>query len=101
MASFFTHEELKGAELAAPFSFTKDLPVMKIGGHAKLPMYGALGLDFFQDSRSALFDLAEDPGQLTPIEDPDITRRFEHMMHRAMKQNDAPVEAFTRLGLTT
>ena len=100
MASFFTEEELKGAEMAAPFAFTKDLPVMKIGGHAKLPMYGALGLEFFQDSQTALFDLAEDPDQLTPIDDSEITQRFERLMHAAMTRNDAPAEAFARLGLT-
>lgn len=99
MNSFFTHEELKGAELNAPFEFTKDLPVLKIGGHANLPMYGELGLDFFQDSHSMLFDVLNDPDQLTPLEDGMTVKRLTDLMNDAMRRNDAPEEAYRRFGL--
>ncbi len=98
MASFFTHDELRGAQINAPLSFTKDMPVLKIGGTAKLPMYGALGLDFFEDTTTALFDLAQDPNQLSPVTDPVAEARLAGLMRDAMAQNDAPPEAYARLG---
>lgn len=97
--SFFTHEELRGAKMAEPFGFTKNMPVMKIGGHPKLPMYGEIGMDFFQDSETVLFDIEADPGQLSPINDAATLDRLSEMMSEMMRLNEAPKEAFERFGL--
>ena len=46
-----------------------------------------------------LFDLQADPGQLHPIENPDVEAVMLNHLVRLMHQNDAPAEQFTRLGL--
>ena len=46
-----------------------------------------------------LFDLLVDPEQLQPFRDEDIEKRLLDLMGGLMHANEAPPEAFTRLGL--
>jgi len=99
ITSLFSPAELATATLAPPFPFTKGAPVLKISGHAKSPMYRGQGMRFFQDTETVLFDTLEDPDQRHPVDDPAIEARLVAQMRSLMHTNDAPPEAYTRLGL--
>jgi arylsulfatase A-like enzyme len=90
MRRTFSVEEMKATELAEPFSFTKGCRIMKI---ATRPWFKA---DSFGN---ALYDLAADPGQEHPIDDPAAEQRMIELMVALMRANDAPPEQFERLGL--
>ena len=100
ITSFFDLGDLETAQLAPPFDFTKRAPVLKVPGNPKLPMYRGLGMDFFQDTDTVLFDTRADPQQLDPLTDPAVEQRLVAQMRTLMRRNDAPPEAYTRLGLT-
>jgi len=88
--SHFSVDELKTAELAGPFSFTKGLQVLKVEARPwiKAHPFGTL-----------LFDLHSDPAQERPLKDPQIEKTMiRHLVH-LMQANDAPVEQYERLGL--
>lgn len=89
--SHFSIDELKTAELAGPFSFTKDVRLLKIEAcpWIKAHPFGTL-----------LFDLHTDPGQKEALEAPDIEAMMIQHLIRLMLANDSPVEQFERLGLT-
>ena len=97
ITSFFTDEELKSAKLEKPFNFTKGIPLLKIKGSAKTPLYRKLGWNFFKDTETVLFDILNDPEQNFPIEDKKIENKLIDSMKNMMEINDAPKEAFTRL----
>ena len=99
ITSFFTTDELRTATLSPPFDFTKGVPVLKVSGHAKSPMYRNQGMSFFQDTETVLFDTKNDPEQRTPISSPEIVTRLVEQMLALMRVNDAPPEAYVRLGL--
>lgn len=46
-----------------------------------------------------LFHLENDPTQKTPLQDPAVEARMLAHLTRLMRENDAPPEQFTRLGL--
>jgi hypothetical protein len=46
-----------------------------------------------------LFDLEADPEQLHPVRDPALEARLERTMALLMAANEAPAEAFLRLGI--
>jgi arylsulfatase A-like enzyme len=88
--SRFSVVEMQKAELAPPFSFTKDCPILRIPGKA------------WGDAHSietVLFDVENDPQQLTPIQDAAIEQRMIDQLVHLMNLNDAPQEQFKRLGL--
>ena len=99
ITSFFTPEELATATLAAPFSFTKGAPVLKVSGNAKSPMYRGQGMRFFQDTETVLYDTLRDPEQRHPVDEPAVVARLTERMLALMRANDAPPEAYVRLGL--
>ena len=90
MRGFFSPEELKTAELVEPFSFTKGYKVIKTKAEKGLAVFGDGHL---------LFDLEKDPGQIQPITDPDVEQWMINLLVKLMKENDAPVDQFVRLGL--
>ena len=90
MRGLFSADELKPAELAAPLAFTKGLKTLKI------PATARLNERLFE---TLLFDLAADPKQESPIDDPRVEQRMIDHLVRLMKANDAPSEQFQRLGL--
>ena len=75
------------------------VPVLKVPGHAKLPMYRNHGTSFFQDAETVLFDTKSDPEQHSPISLPETEARLVEQMLALMRANDAPPEAYVRLGL--
>ena len=54
----------------------------------------------YEDTTTVLFDLHEDPEQLQPFRDEGIEKRLLGLMDGLMRANEAPPEAFTRLGLS-
>jgi len=83
-------DELKTAELAAPFSFTKGLRPLRIKARPWIwaHPFGTLP-----------FDLHTDPGQRNPINDQAIEEWMIRHLIRLMQANAAPPEQFARLGL--
>ena len=98
MAAPFSTEELSAATLAAPFGFTKGVPLLKVPGIEKTPMRMLLP-GYFADTETVLFDLQTDPGQTRPLDDPVVAARLSAAMVRLMDENEAPPELFSRLGL--
>jgi arylsulfatase A-like enzyme len=95
----FTTEELAAASLAQPMPFTKGAPVLKVPVTERSPMFDNYGPGALLESETRLYDLASDPGQASPLSDPEIEERMVELMRILMRENDAPPEAFVRLGL--
>ena len=53
----------------------------------------------FDDTNTVLYDLETDPDQKTPIYDKKIEKIFSKSLYNLMKENEAPSEAFRRLGI--
>lgn len=86
----FIEEELRGATLVEPFSFTKGMPLLKTAAQSWVRAH---------DFGHLLFDLEHDPQQQQPLQDAAIEARMIQLMVARMKANDAPLEQYVRLGL--
>jgi arylsulfatase A-like enzyme len=93
--AFVPLEVLLTAELAAPFSFTKGVRTLKLDSTVK----GGKNADRQITFPTALYDLATDPRQESPISDPDVESRMCRLLAELMLASDAPTEQFQRLGL--
>jgi hypothetical protein len=51
------------------------------------------------ENDTRLYDLTRDPGQETPLQEPELELRMERLMVELMTQNQAPPEAFARLDI--
>ena len=78
---------LRGATLHGGFSFTKGMPVLKLKNEKNVSR---------SHYSTALYDLTRDPGEETPLEDPDTRWRMERTMMGLMGKNDCPEEVFER-----
>jgi len=94
MRTLFSPAELRTAAMAPPFPFTKGAPVMRI--EALQPDNPDL---VPSNLGTALYDLAADPHQETPIQDAAIEARMLAHLVALMRANHAPAEQFERLGL--
>jgi len=94
----FAKKEFENASLVNTFAFTAGFPVMKLPAcpDAKRP---PIAIGGFADGNTVLYDLQADPGQMTPLDDPETQARLTHEMARLMIVNEAPPEAFERLSL--
>ncbi|MBN9066584.1 MAG: sulfatase [Rhizobiales bacterium] len=88
----FPPRELEGVELHPPFSFTKNVPLLRLSGD---DVGRASAFDF----GTILFDLATDPDQQKPLIDDDVELALIELMLHLMRRNDAPLSQFERLGL--
>ena len=100
MTTRFSIRELVDATLHPPFEFTKGVPVLKLRPRAseKGQTVEPQGMSF-EDTVSRLYDLKTDPGQQTPINDPEILQRLKKSLINLMRNADAPDEAFVRFDL--
>jgi len=98
LSSRFTPEELSTATLAKPFGWTKSVPLLKVPVIERSPMFNNYGPGALIECDTRLYDLAEDPGQEKPIRDGAIEARMIDLMQARMAANEAPPEAFSRLG---
>ncbi len=91
MHDFFSVQELQTLTCHPPFSFTKNVPVMKIKANS-WSMPNTLQHDL-------LFDIDAHPDQNTPLCLPEHQERLKSLMLSLLKQNDAPPEMYERLAL--
>ena len=87
----FTPEELRGATLAAPFDWTKGVPLLKVPVIERSPMYHNYGPGCLLENETRLYDLVADPGQQVPLAD--AGRRGSGWSRRwraLMRATDAP-----------
>lgn len=98
LEKLFSLEELKSAELVAPFDFTKGAPVMR---YTLNPDVGETGIACVANwgKGSCLFDLDCDPKQENPINDPAVIDRLNRCIVDHLTQHDAPEEVFAHYGL--
>lgn len=96
---FFSVEELEKATLAPPLPFSRNVPVLKVPVRPGTPMYRNYGPGVILEDETRLYDLATDPGQVHPLDDPATELRMAAMMADLMRRLDAPPEAFARLSL--
>ncbi len=89
MRNPFAADELQGSELAEPFSFTKGCRPLRIPG----------GGMWRGSPRNLLFDLEADQAQEHPLQDQQIEAQMTAHLVRLMKEGDAPLEQYQRLGL--
>ena len=97
--SFFEKKEFEGAELVSSFNFTKNYPVMRLPSRndsKRPPMQGGP----MEDTETVLYDTETDPEQNRPIISTEIEKRMIQLMTDLMKLNDAPPEAYRRLGFS-
>lgn len=85
--AFMSDEQLCSAELTAPFSFTKQMPLLKLKNQ-KVPSQAHYS--------TALYCVAQDPEQHNPVVDTAQASRMERLMKELMAQNDCPPEVFLR-----
>ncbi|MEJ6607453.1 MAG: sulfatase [Candidatus Planktophila sp.] len=90
MKSHFPIHQLKTLQLNEPFTFTKDVSLLKIDGAAKMNPY------FWG---SLLYDLDTDPDQNSPLINNVEEIRLIKLMRNLMIDNDAPAEQYERMGI--
>ena len=78
MRQFFSNEELQTATMHKPFNFTKNIPVMKVNKILKKTDPHVTLID----TKSALYDLKQDPGQLNQLHDNDLITRYKDHVER-------------------
>ena len=84
-------EQLRQAELAPPFPFTKGCPMFRIpvpAQNGKLPRGG-----------HRLYDVAADPKQTQPVEEGETEARLLRAMGRLLAENDAPEAIYAAYGI--
>ena len=99
MTTRFSISELLDATLHPSFSFTKGVPVLRLPPKTDedgVPVE-VQGMSF-ADQQSQLFDLKNDPGQKTPIDNPEKIAQMRQLIIDNMVRLDAPAEAFVRFG---
>ena len=90
--AFIEPEEMTDMELVEPFSFTKGCKLLKINTN------GWHGKDYHPFG-TMLFDLENDPYQQELLQDEETEQKMKEYIIKMLKNNDAPEEQFTRLGL--
>lgn len=91
MRARFSVDELSAWSEAAPFSFTKGLRTMRVPA-------GTLWLNPWAHG-TLLFDLAEDPGQVSPVRDDEVELTMLATLRELLIEHDAPLDQFERLGI--
>ncbi len=99
MTKLFTIDELKSASLVPPFAFTKGVPLLRVAHKSKADTktHSYHFPEKMEDTSTVLYDLHNDPGQTTPVNDPAVKRRLKDALYAMMKANDAPPEAVARM----
>lgn len=90
MDCMFSIDELKTAVITEEFSFTKGVSPIR---------YQVSGKNNYTPGSHLLFNISTDPTQIKPINDSKIEAKMISYMIELMKENDAPIEQFSRLGL--
>jgi hypothetical protein len=100
MTSLFTPDEMSTSELAGPFDFTKEMPVLRIEAlkdARRIPNNDRVG--WAVDHGTVVYDLERDPKQLEPFRDEAIERRLRRGIEAVLRAHDAPTELYARYQL--
>jgi arylsulfatase A-like enzyme len=100
LRSLFTAAEMRTSQLAGPFDFTKDMPLLKIDAlkdARRIPMHEDKHFD--PDVGTTLYDLEQDPKQMQPFRDAQQEERLIRGIARALSAHDTPPEFYARYGL--
>ena len=97
-SSAFTPEELAGATLGGPFGFTKQVPLLKVPVIERSPMYDNYGPGACSRATPGSTTWRPIPARRTRCDDPQAEARMIGLMRGLMASNEAPPEAFARLG---
>lgn len=100
MLESFGREELQGAELTSDLAYAEGYPVLRIPVIAQSAWYQSHGPAVIEDSPTQAFDVVVDPYQRSPLRDPAVHNRLATLMQAEMQRNDAPPEAYARLGFS-
>jgi arylsulfatase A-like enzyme len=100
LSDFFKVEELQDALLSPALPFTKGARLLKIPINQRSPFYNNYGPGALIENETRLYDLETDPGQASGLSDPGVEQRMIDHMRRLMAENDAPPEAYARVGLS-
>ena len=87
--------------LAAPFDFTKEMPLLKIDAlkdARRIPMHDNKLFD--PGVGTTLYDLERDPKQTKPFRDSDEEKRIIEGIAKILSAHDTPPEFYARYGLT-
>jgi arylsulfatase A-like enzyme len=90
--AFISLDEIRTAQLAEPFSFTKGCKLMKLESEGEYQKF---------DFPTVLFDIENDPKQENPIKNKQVEEKMINYMIQLMKENDAPKEQYERMGLNS
>ncbi|GAB5377094.1 MAG: sulfatase-like hydrolase/transferase [Acuticoccus sp.] len=97
---FFHEDELRQATLAPPLDFSRDIPVLKVPVSERSAMYNTYGPGCLLENETRLYDLAADPGQQAPLDDPALEAAMAAKMTALMGTLGAPGEAYRRLAFS-
>ncbi|WP_417522647.1 sulfatase [Marinovum sp.] len=95
----FGREELGAARLTHDLNYAAGYPVLQVPVLPSSAWYQSHGPAVMEASGSLLYDIAADPGQQAPLQDPAREHRMTELLCSAMARQDAPAEAYGRLGL--
>lgn len=90
MRGMYSVEQLKNAEMAEGFSFTKGARVMKVVAPPWEKRCSPCDM---------LFHIKEDPGQTESVYEPAVITALCNAMRRQFTENEAPKEMYARMGL--
>ncbi|MDQ6620559.1 MAG: sulfatase [Pseudomonadota bacterium] len=98
MRTYFEAIEFEGARAVHDLAFTRGYPVWRLPVHreARANMIRRYPL---LDPHTVLFDLASDPEQRSPIQNPQQEARVRHQIVRLLREHEAPPELYERYGL--
>lgn len=90
MRGFLSKEELEQAEIVRDFTFTRGYPVLKVPSLLTSTAY---------ETGNLLFHIKEDEEQRIPVSDKVQEERMIEKLVRVMKESEADISQFIRLGL--
>jgi len=95
MRCMYPVEELQNIELSRTFSFTKGCRLIKTEDYN---YYQNKPSDGIHNYSTMLFNMKQDPLQLTAVQDAEKESYFSKEIVRHLKANDAPEEQYERMG---
>lgn len=98
MRTYFEASEFEGATAVHGLHFARGYPLWRlpIQKDARANMVRRYPL---LDAHTVLYDLAHDPGQRTPLDDPATEARIRAAIVQRMREHETPAEVYVRYGL--
>ena len=100
MTGPFPVRELQNTQLHGAFDFTKGLSVLKVAAAKDVVRPPGPDRETCPDRPFELYDIAADPLQQSPIEDPEVCKRMDRGIIEDLRRHDAPAEIFAHYRLS-